>query len=143
MANLENLENLEQDINDTERNVEESDQKLAEATQRLSTIEAAISQLYMDREIRESVEANKADAEAELRAVEQERDALASQLETLQGELNEMNAENDRSANVISELAGIGEDVSDAQYIIDERSSTIQANISKIQELLQRLRTMA
>ena len=132
MANLENLENLEQDINDTERNVEESDQKLAEATQRLSTIEAAISQLYMDREIRESVEANKADAEAELRAVEQERDALASQLETLQGELNEMNAENDRSANVISELAGIGEDVSDAQYIIDERSSTIQANISKI-----------
>lgn len=143
MTNLENLENLEQDINDTERTVEESDQELAEATQRLSTIEAAISQLYMDREIRESVEANKADAEAELRAVEQERDALASQLETLQGELNEMNAENDRSANVISELAGIGEDVSDAQYIIDERNSIIQANMSKTQELLQRLRTMA
>ena len=75
--------------------------------------------------------------------MEQERDALASQLETLQGELNEMNAENDRSANVISELAGIGEDVSDAQYIIDERNSLIQANMSKTQELLQRLRTMA
>ena len=143
MANLENLENLEQDINDTERTVEESDQKLTEATQRLSTIEAAMSQLYMDREIRESVDANRADAEAELREVEQERDALASQLETLQGELNEMNAENDRSANVISELSGIGEDVSDAQYIIDERNSIIQANMSKTQELLQRLRTMA
>ena len=143
MANLENLENLEQDINDTERTVEESDLKLTEATQRLSTIEAAMSQLYMDREIRESVEANIADAEAELREVEQERDALASQLETLQGELNEMNAENDRSANVISELAGIGKDVSDAQYIIDERNSIIQANMSKTQELLQRLRTMA
>lgn len=143
MANLENLENLEQDINDTERTVEESDLKLTEATQRLSTIEAAMSQLYMDREIRESVDANRADAEAELREVEQEREALASQLETLQGELNEMNAENDRSANVISELAGIGEDVSDAQYIIDERNSIIQANMSKTQELLQRLRTMA
>lgn len=143
MANLENLENLEQDINDTERTVEESDLKLTEATQRLSTIEAAMSQLYMDREIRESVESNRADAEAELREVEQERDVLASQLETLQGELNEMNAENGRSANVISELAGIGEDVSDAQYIIDERNSIIQANMSKTQELLQRLRTMA
>lgn len=143
MANLENLENLEQDINDTERTVEESDLKLTEATQRLSTIEAAMSQLYMDREIRESVESNRADAEAELREVEQERDVLASQLETLQGELNEMNAENDRSANVISELADIGEDVSDAQYIIDERNSIIQANMSKTQELLQRLRTMA
>ena len=67
MANLENLENLEQDINDTERTVEESDQKLTEATQRLSTIEAAMSQLYMDREIRESVEANSKWSRKEMR----------------------------------------------------------------------------
>ena len=43
------------------------------------------------------------------------------------------------SAGVIAELASIGEDVGEAEGIIEERRTTIQNDMNKIQELLQRL----
>ena len=49
-----------------------------------------------------------------------------------------MNSKNENSAGVISELASIGDDVGEAQGIIEERRNTIQNDMSKIQELLQR-----
>ena len=59
----------------------------------------------------------------------------------MQGELDEMEGTNENSASVISDLAAIGENVSEAQSTIERRRGEIQGYKNQIQNLLSHLKS--
>lgn len=137
---LENLENQEQQVEGLENQVEDNEQRMEEVNNRLDQIEQAMQELTEDQEIANTVGRNKEQAEQDKQQIQGERDQIEQQLEGLNESVGEMTAENEESAAVLDGLREIGEDVSEADEIIEHRRGELQNFASRIQELRDRLK---
>lgn len=142
MANLENIENVESDLEAKESEVSEANEQLQEVNDRLSQIESAIHELSDDSAVSESLESNNLEnAQSEKEAIEQRRSELAGDIERALGEIEEMQDDNEHSSQAVQELASIGEDVSEAQGIVEGRRSELDKARSLAERLLDQLRS--
>lgn len=140
MSKLEELERYESDIESKEEEAENAENEFKEACERLSNIESAIGNLSDDKEVSESLESNKTEAEQEKSEAEQKKEQIVQELEEIDRSLEEMNTENENSASVLAEIEQAGEDVSDAKSIVDSRRDSIKIQKEKVNGMLQKLR---
>lgn len=141
MASLEDLERFEDELEQKEGEVDEANERLEEVNDRIAAIERAISSLGDDRELQSSIERNNLiDAEAQQLEIETRRENLTAEIKEVEVELNELDEVNEQSAQTIAELASMGEEVSEAEGLIEERKRAIERSRMLAQQLHDRLR---
>lgn len=141
MASLEDLERFEDELEQKEGEVDEANERLEEVNDRIAAIERAISSLGDDRELQSSIERNNLiDAEAQQLEIETRRENLTAEIKEVEVELNELDEVNEQSAQTIAELASMGEEVSEAEGLIEERKRAIERSRTLAQQLHDRLR---
>ena len=141
MSSLEDLERYESELERKESEVDEAIERLEEVNDRIAAIERAVSALSDDSEIQLSIErGNLRDAEAQKAEVETQRENLSTEIEDVKAELDVLDGNNERSAQTVAELASMGEDVSEAEGVIEERRSAIERSRMLAEQLHDRLR---
>ncbi len=115
------------------------ERRVDEVVERLEAIEATISSLAHDEDLRETLEATRNARERE--KLDEQRNALVLQddLAFLLKLVDEAEGNTAKDAHALADLRAIGEDVGEAESIVEERRAWAEATRNKINELMERI----
>ena len=139
MGFRERQDNIENTLESMEKEVERHVDKICEIEHKLQSIEAAISNISSDEALGDKLESNRNEREREKQDEKQNAAVLERDLAFLLSLVNEGERSNDADESALEDLREIGENVSDAELIVEERKAWAAETKKKIDELMQRL----
>jgi hypothetical protein len=139
MSLWEKQEDIEQALEAKTDDVERHERNISEVESKLRRIESAMSGISEDGELRSKLENNLNERQRELHDEERNAETLRNELDSLLTLVNEREKINAESAAELDTLRVIGENVEDAEKIIQERKAWARETKHKIGDLRQRL----
>ena len=139
MSFRERKSRIERTLESAGNEVVESEHHVEEIGNKLQSIESAISKVFNDAELSEKLEKNRNEREREKQDEERNAQVLLGELDFLLALINEGEEANSKDAAALEDLRVIGEDVSDAERIVEERETWARETKQKIDELMERL----
>lgn len=130
---------MEADIQNLEQDAEKVEQQKTESQSREAALENAISKLMRDINVCALLERNKDAVEQEREHAERSLNVLRERLSTLWKEISSMVEQNESSRAVLEELREIGEDVSDSEALIAERTAKMEQYQAQLRSLTEQL----
>ncbi|WP_417229329.1 hypothetical protein [Thermophilibacter sp.] len=132
-------ESVEGSFESVESDAERIRERGDELEERAENLSEALAKLEADTAVTKSLEANERDLEAQREENEAERtDALAS-LDAIRAALEAVEETNDRSDAALDSLRELGEDVSEAESIIEDRRRWIEELNTRVEHLYELL----
>jgi predicted nucleic acid-binding Zn-ribbon protein len=137
----ERLEQSESQLQNIEAEAEQIEQRMEEIEHAIEEIESTIQALESkgDHEAATALQKNLQQKQQEKLQEVQQANQVTQQLEQVQSELNEVKRLNAESKSELSALASIGENVGEAQSVVEERDNWVQRQEQEYHQLKQRL----
>lgn len=134
------------DLSDFERNLENQDKAIEQLEQDRESVERkecvlaqSIGKLQGDMSLLEALYKQEKEVNQEKAQVEKAVRQTQLQLESMQEQIFDMTEKAESEKEILKELEMCGEDVSEAQQIIEEREALLSKCQEQLQELAQRL----
>lgn len=139
-SNIERVQSgIEQTLETKARDVENHELRIHEISERLEDIESAISNVARDETIQEVLGESRDEREQEMDAEQQAAANLQDDLAFLLNLVSEGEEASARDADALAALRAIGEDVQEAERIVDSRRAWAEETRAKILELMDRI----
>ncbi|MBR3314086.1 MAG: hypothetical protein IKG18_08105 [Atopobiaceae bacterium] len=133
------IEDIEGGVGDIEREIEQLEVDSEAVGERREAVDEAVSQLARDVAVVEALSDNRHAVEAEERELQDRHADLVNGLSTLNAQLIAQMEALDSDRSVLSDLAAVGEDVSEAMAILDDRQQWLESCQEQMMELGDRL----
>ena len=132
-------ENTESSFESIEDEAESLQERGNELEQRESKLNEAIAQLEKDPIVTKSLEANEQDLESQREELESKRTSALASLAAIQEALEGLETANEQSNAELEALRALGEDVSEADSVIEDRRRWLQESYARVQHLYELL----
>lgn len=132
-------ENTESSFENIENEAESLQERGNELEQREAQLSEALAQLEKDAAVTKSLEANKRELESQRENLESERTSALETLASIQEALESLEATNEQSDAELDVLRQLGEDVGEADSVIEDRRSWLQESYARVQHLYELL----
>lgn len=132
-------ENTESSFESIEDEAESLQERGNELEQRKSKLSEAIAQLEKDPVVTKSLEANEQDLENQREDLESRRTSALASLAAIQEALEGLENANEQSNAELDALRALGEDVSEADSVIEDRRRWLQESYARVQHLYELL----
>ena len=116
------MDNIESQIEDVSSDLKENKREQDETQKSLKQIESSIQKLSSDQAVVESLQGNRELKEEELAEVQEKNNELVNRITDIISTIKEEQASDGQSYCQLEGLESIGEDVSDAIAVPDEKN---------------------
>ena len=123
------MDNIESQIEDVSSDLKENKREQDETQKSLKQIESSIQKLSSDQAVVESLQGNRELKEEELAEVQEKNNELVNRITDIISTIKEEQASDGQSYGQLEGLESIGEDVSDAIAVLDEKNEVIRPAI--------------
>lgn len=134
-----NFENLQSEIERVEQETDEVLQEKADLETREATLRSAVAQLKEDVALSQSLNEQLNERASEKQAAQQRLEDQRGSVEDLESQLLELLQQTENSAEVLSQLSQLGEDVNAGIGILKDRQLIIRECMRQLEELKERL----
>ena len=135
-----NFENLQSEIERVEQETDEVLQEKADLETREATLRSAVAQLKEDVALSQSLNEQLNERASEKQAAQQRLEDQRGSVEYLESQLLELLQQTENSAEVLSQLSQLGEDVNAGIGILKDRQLIIRECMRQLEELKEKLK---
>mgnify|MGYP004463738025 FL=1 len=130
------MDNIESQIEDVSSDLKENKREQDETQKSLKQIESSIQKLSSDQAVVESLQGNRELKEKELAEVQEKNNELVNRITDIISTIKEEQASDGQSYCQLEGLESIGEDVSDAIAVLDEKNEFYEKCLETLSDLL-------
>lgn len=130
------MDNIESQIEDVSSDLKENKREQDETQKSLKQIESSIQKLSSDQAVVESLQENRELKEEELAEVQEKNNELVNRITDIISTIKEEQASDGQSYGQLEGLESIGEDVSDAIAVLDEKNEFYEKCLETLSDLL-------
>lgn len=130
------MDNIESQIEDVSSDLKENKREQDETQKSLKQIESSIQKLSSDQAVVESLQGNRELKEEELAEVQEKNNELVNRITDIISTIKEKQASDGQSYGQLEGLESIGEDVSDAIAVLDEKNEFYEKCLETLSDLL-------
>ena len=130
------MDNIESQIEDVSSDLKENKREQDETQKSLKQIESSIQKLSSDQAVVESLQKNRELKEEELAEVQEKNNELVNRITDIISTIKEEQASDGQSYGQLEGLESIGEDVSDAIAVLDEKNEFYEKCLETLSDLL-------
>ena len=131
------MDNIESEIEDVSSELKENKREKDETQKSLKQIESSIQKLGSDQAIVESLQGNRELKEEELAEVQEKNNELVNRISEIISTIKEEQVSDEQSYGQLEGLDSIGEDVSSAIAMLDEKNEFYEKCLETLNDLLE------
>lgn len=132
------MDNIESEIEDVSNDLKENKLEQEETNKSLQKLESSIQKLSSDQAIVNSLKENKEDKEGKLAELQEKNKDIASHIEQLISSIQESQEDNTGNFNTLESLESLGEDVSSAISVLEEKNEFYEKCLETLNNLLNK-----
>ena len=125
------MDNIESQIEDVSSDLKENKREQDETQKSLKQIESSIQKLSSDQAVVESLQGNRELKEEELAEVQEKNNELVNRITDIISTIKEEQVSDGQSYAQLEGLESIGEDISDAIAVLDEKNEFYEKCLEK------------